>query len=117
MAAGLATLAELRAVERVRGDGSRRAAAYVTGGRPRPAAHGFAIRQTGPPQMPLVLFDGDADLTVGRAWASECVARGVFVHPWHNMFLSTAHSDGEIDEALARTDDAFAALRRRCPPG
>ena len=38
--------------------------------------------------------------------------RGVYLHHRHNMFLSTAHTDGEIDFALEATEGAFAALSR-----
>lgn len=75
-------------------------------------SHGFSIRQTGPPQMPLVMFDDDDDLAKITAFASEAVERGVFIHPWHNMFLCAAHRDEDIDEALERTNDAFAAVAR-----
>ena len=32
--------------------------------------HGLAIRQSGPPQMPLMLFEADADVRKGRAFCS-----------------------------------------------
>ena len=32
----------------------------------------------------------------------------MLLHPWHNMFLSTAHTVEVVDEALALTDAAFA---------
>jgi glutamate-1-semialdehyde 2,1-aminomutase len=35
----------------------------------------------------------------------------VYLHPWHNWFLSAAHTDADIDAILARTDEAFAAVR------
>jgi glutamate-1-semialdehyde 2,1-aminomutase len=34
----------------------------------------------------------------------------VFLHPWHNMFLSSAHSPAVVDDALARTEAAFADM-------
>jgi glutamate-1-semialdehyde 2,1-aminomutase len=75
-------------------------------------AHGFSIRQTGPVQMPLVMFDDDDDLAKVTMWASEAVRRGVYVHPWHNMFLCAAHKEADIDFALERTNDAFAAVAK-----
>ena len=60
--------------------------------------------------MPMVLFEDDPELETGSRWAAECVRRGVFVHPWHNMFLSTAHTPEEVKRALERTDEAFVAL-------
>src|SRR3979411_747652 len=77
----------------------------------RAAAHGFGLRQTGPAQMPLFLFDEDADLRVGFAWSSEMLERGIYVHPWHNMFLSAAMTAADIDAALNAAEGSFAALK------
>lgn len=76
------------------------------------AAHGFALRQTGPPQMPQILFEDDPEHRKGIAWTGEALRLGVFLHPFHNMFLCAAHRPEDVDEALERTDEAFARLRR-----
>ena len=73
--------------------------------------HDFSIRQTGPAQMPLILFDADPDYRVGYGWSAEMVKRGIYVHPWHNMFLCAAMTDADIDAALNAADDSFKALR------
>ncbi|MCW2638557.1 MAG: aminotransferase class-III, partial [Dactylosporangium sp.] len=75
-------------------------------------AHGFVVRQSGPVQMPLLMFDGDTDFQLARVWTREAVTRGVYLHPWHNWFMSAAHTHDDVVDALARTDEAFAALRR-----
>ena len=46
------------------------------------------------------------------AWANACARHGVYLHPVHNWFLSTAHDAATIDAALQRTDLAFGDLRR-----
>jgi glutamate-1-semialdehyde 2,1-aminomutase len=79
----------------------------------RASGAGFSLRQTGPSQMPLFLFDEDPDLRVGFCWSSEMLKRGVYVHPWHNMFLSAAMTERDIDVALDAASGAFAALRAR----
>ena len=110
MAAAKATLTELRetdALARIERAGTR----LRNGLAAQADAHGFTINQTGPVQMPLLTFAGDADFTTGLRWAREAVRRGVYLHPWHNWFLSAAHTDADIDEALSRTNEAFAALR------
>ncbi len=76
-------------------------------------AHGLSIRQTGPPQMPLVMFDDDDDLAKVTLWASEATRRGVYLHPWHNMFLCAAHTEADVAEALEKTEEAFSAVARR----
>jgi glutamate-1-semialdehyde aminotransferase len=40
----------------------------------------------------------------------------VWLHPWHNGFLSVAHADADVHLALERTDAAFAAVRSRLGP-
>jgi len=75
--------------------------------------HGWRLKQTGPVQMPQVLFDGDPDFRIGFGWAEAMLARGVYVHPWHNMFLNAAMTEADIDAAVAAADDALAELQRR----
>jgi glutamate-1-semialdehyde 2,1-aminomutase len=72
---------------------------------------GIAIRQSGPPQMPLMLFDGDTDVAKGRAFCSAALRHGAFFHPQHNMFLSAAHREADIDAALEAASHGFKAVR------
>jgi glutamate-1-semialdehyde 2,1-aminomutase len=78
--------------------------------------HGFTLRQSGPPVMPLVQFEGDdRATTLGDIFCGEALRRGVYLHHKHNMFLCTAHTDAEIDRALEATEGAFAALSKQRP--
>jgi glutamate-1-semialdehyde 2,1-aminomutase len=79
------------------------------------AAHGFRLRQTGPAQMPLILFDNDPDMRHGYFWSARMVAHGVYVHPWHNMFLSAAMTDANIEFALDAAAQSFAELAEAAP--
>ena len=78
------------------------------------ASHGVGIRQTGPVQIPLMLFDGDdfGRRHVPRAYrfAAELAGRGVYLHPIHNGFLSTALTDEDVAHTLEASDEAFAAV-------
>ena len=109
MAASLATLDALAS-------GDALATMISTGQRLRDglaaqaSSHGLVIRQTGPVQMPLLTFEGDADFTKANLWANVSLQNGAYVHPWHNWFLSAAHTNADIDRALLATDDAFAAV-------
>ncbi len=109
MAAALATLDALE-----QGDGPARMRAagqrLRDGLAAQAAAVGLGIRQSGPPQMPTLLFDDDPDCTQGYRFCQEALKRGVYLHPRHNMFLSMAHSDADIDEALQATAQAFEVL-------
>ena len=33
------------------------------------------------------------------------------MHPWHNMFLSAAHTEADIEEALQAASHGFKAVR------
>jgi glutamate-1-semialdehyde 2,1-aminomutase len=72
--------------------------------------HGIAIRQSGPPQMPLMLFDADPEVRKGRAFCSAALRHGAFFHPQHNMFLSAAHGPADIDAALEAASHGFRAV-------
>jgi glutamate-1-semialdehyde 2,1-aminomutase len=43
------------------------------------------------------------------------LSRGVYVHPWHNMFLCAAMTDGDINYALDAAEGAVGALKRQTP--
>lgn len=112
MAAALATLGELRARDGIAH--MERMGTRLRDGLDRLAArHGIGIRQTGPVQLPLILFDDDPAFEKGSLFSVEMLARGVYVHPRHNMFLSLAHREADIDEALAAADEALAAVAAR----
>jgi len=81
----------------------------------RAAARGFKLRQTGPAQMPLILFDNDPDMRLGYFWSARMVAHGVYVHPWHNMFLSAAMTDANIEFALDAAEQSFSELADAAP--
>ncbi|MDR6870827.1 glutamate-1-semialdehyde 2,1-aminomutase [Bosea sp. BE125] len=112
MAAAVATLTVLRRdniVARLEAMGAR----LREGIEASAARHGVALRQSGPVQMPLILFEDDADFAKGNLFCQTALARGVYFHPRHNMFLSAAHGEAEIDEALAVADTALAAVAAR----
>lgn len=113
MAAALATLETLEktaAVEQMSRMGQR----FRQGLAAQATAHGLEIKQTGPPQMPLVLFRDDPQFKKGYCFTTEALKRGVYLHPKHNMFLCAAHTQADIDAALEATDEAFAVVGRTC---
>ena len=72
--------------------------------------HGFGIHQSGPPQMPMIEFENDTKKTLVAAFCGKALQHGVYLHPWHNMFLSIAHTEKDIAQALEGTDKAFSEL-------
>jgi len=79
------------------------------------ARHGFALRQTGPAQLPLIMFDDDAASAKGYLWNNALLKRGVYFHPWHNMFICAAMTEADIDFALTAADDAFKVVKAAGP--
>lgn len=111
MAAALATLQELRRIDgpaRMRAMGEHLRAGLDA----LAARHGVGIRQSGPAQMPLVLFDDDADSRKGNAFCAAALRAGAYFHPRHNMFLSCAHTEADIDRALEAANEGLAAVAR-----
>ena len=114
MAAALETLKLIRDtdyLEKIEALGTRLRAGLDE----RARAYGFQFRQTGPVTMPLFLFEDDGDLSLGFEWGSLMLARGVYTHPWHNMFLNAAMTDADINAALAAAAEAFKQLKTRAP--
>ena len=72
--------------------------------------HGHGIIQSGPPQMPTLMFENDPRAETGIAFCGLAAKEGVYLHPWHNMFLSTAHTGDDIQRTLEATDEAFRKL-------
>lgn len=111
MAAGVETLRQIREtdyLERMQACGQQ-----LRDGLDRQArAAGFELRQTGPAQMPQILFADDPEFRLGYAWAAECLKHGAYFHPYHNMFLCAAHTPKDIERGLQASEQAFAALRR-----
>ncbi|RFC68927.1 MULTISPECIES: aminotransferase class III-fold pyridoxal phosphate-dependent enzyme [Mesorhizobium] len=69
--------------------------------------NGFRLRQTGPAQMPMLLFDDDADLRIGNAFGLAALRHGAYFHPRHNMFLCAAHTPADVDRGIEAADNAM----------
>ena len=114
MAAGLATqtvLGRQDVVAHVAGLGAR----LRDGLAERSTRFGLPLRQTGPAQMPMVLFDDDADRRKGFAFCAAALRAGVYFHPLHNMFLSGAHTEADIELALEAAEAGFRAVQQLPP--
>lgn len=111
----LAALATLDALERE--DGSAKLAAtgaeLWAGWEEQAAAARVGVRVTGPVEMPYMTFAGDRDHQLAEAFSDECLRLGVYLHPRHNWFLSTALGEDEIGAVLRATDQGFSAVRER----
>ncbi|HYM00022.1 MAG TPA: aminotransferase class III-fold pyridoxal phosphate-dependent enzyme, partial [Blastocatellia bacterium] len=79
------------------------------------ASYGYSLRQTGPAQMPQIFFDDDPDFRLKYCWCEEALIRGVYLHPYHNMFLCSALTEEDVRLTLEATEAAFATLKKRQP--
>lgn len=107
LAAGLATLQVLRSQD-VTAHLVKVGTLFRDGMAGLAAKHGLALRQTGPVQMPMLSFQNDVGHALANAFCSAAVKRGLYLHPWHNMFFSAAHTEADIGEALQIADAALA---------
>jgi glutamate-1-semialdehyde 2,1-aminomutase len=77
------------------------------------AAHRLEVRYTGPPAIPYMTFAADqGSFARSRTFAAACAARGVYLHPHHNWFLSAAHTERDVAWVLEATEEAFATTAR-----
>ena len=72
--------------------------------------YGVDISQSGPSQMPMVLFKDDKDFAKGSKFVQYLLNKGVYFHPWHNMFLSFAHTAQDVDIALDAVEYAMKKI-------
>ena len=109
MAAALATLQILERDD-VPAQLARTGAALRAGFQSLAAKHGVGIRYTGSDALPFVTFSDERNFYRSQAFCREVIRRGVFLHPHHNWFLSAAHQDADIAEALTAVDAGLAAV-------
>ena len=109
MAASLACLRKLQAVDGIahmQAMGQR----LRDGLAQQAAAHGFRIRQSGPPQMPMLLFDDDPEAALGSAFCALALRAGRVPASEAQHVPQRGAPAGRHRPALEATDQAFAAL-------
>ena len=107
-----AALTTLEILERDDGIGRMRRLGerFAAGLRAGAEKHGLRVNCSGPPAIPFMSFANDAGWQRQRRFCAEMARRGVFLHPHHNWFLCAAHTEADIDGALASADAAFALV-------
>jgi glutamate-1-semialdehyde 2,1-aminomutase len=74
---------------------------------------GVKASQTGPPQMPSLSFAGDQNFAMARVFCAAAVDQGVILHPRHNWFVCSAHTDKDVERVLEATAAGFEAVSRQ----
>jgi glutamate-1-semialdehyde 2,1-aminomutase len=87
------------------------------------AAHGLAVQTPGEDAVFGVRFTEreqlrtwedllTADKSLGFRWAIELIKRGILVNPNEKFYISTVHSDADVDRTLEAADEAFAEVAK-----
>ena len=111
MAAALATITELiknDAAALIKQIGRKLSDGLITVA----ADNGFDLKVSGPYSMPYLRITNDDDMTLHFDWIARCVERGAYFLPYHNHFISTAHTDADIEETLGIANDAFQSMKQ-----
>ncbi|MEJ7597746.1 MAG: aminotransferase class III-fold pyridoxal phosphate-dependent enzyme [Kofleriaceae bacterium] len=108
----LRLLANQGGIEKMRRLGTR----LCEGLTARASHHGLLASLTGMPAMPTMTFADDPTFRRMTQFTRIMNALGSIVSPLHNWFLSTAHTDGDIDTTLEHADRAMAELVRNPDP-
>jgi glutamate-1-semialdehyde 2,1-aminomutase len=123
MAAALATLRELQRIDapRIMWELGEK---LGTGMVEIAKSHGFDLVVSGVPSMFYLRLADETDrpaLTRGilavhegmhADWIAECVSRGAYFLSFHNHFVSTAHTQADLQRTWDIVDDAFKSLAR-----
>ena len=110
MAAALATLDEMEKTDAI-GVMYERGEALKEGLYDQADVHGQRINYTGPEPIPFMTFDSDDGWDRAKVFCQECYDNGVFFHPFHNWFISAAHTEEDIRKTLDVTDGAFKRVK------
>jgi glutamate-1-semialdehyde 2,1-aminomutase len=75
--------------------------------------HGLPVHWSGPPALLFMTFrDDEGRIRPQSRLRRRCAARGVYLHPHHNWFVSAALTDADVDRILDVTEAAFADVAR-----
>ncbi len=72
--------------------------------------HGHELIVTGMPSMPYMRTVHEDGIAFHQALCGECTRRGLFLTSHHNLFVSAAHTDEDVQRTLDIFEDAFKAL-------
>jgi glutamate-1-semialdehyde 2,1-aminomutase len=110
LAAAIACIKELKAVDApaiLRQQGRKLLAGMVQ----LAEDAGLNLLVSGEPAMPSLRLANDPSLMLHQRFCGECTRRGAFFTSHHNWFLSTAHSDDDIQRTLDIVEESLKAVR------
>ncbi|UCF73207.1 MAG: aminotransferase class III-fold pyridoxal phosphate-dependent enzyme [Deltaproteobacteria bacterium] len=110
MAAAITTLKELKRIngpKLIRETGEKLLGGLVEIAK----GYGYDLKVTGHPSMPYLRITNDESVMLHQDWCGECTKRGAYFVSHHNWFISTAHTDEDIQKTWDIADDAFKAVK------
>jgi len=75
--------------------------------------HAIAVRYTGHPAMPFMIFENDPVFEKAKFFGGEAAKRGIIFHPLHNWFVSAALEEKDIKKTLDVTDHCFKLTKEK----
>ena len=74
---------------------------------------GYTMVATGPGAIPYIRFGNENNFMRMQEFSAEMTMRGHFFHPHHNWFLSTAHTEKDINQTLQVAEEVFKIVKQR----
>lgn len=111
MAAALACIDEMISIDaagicKARGDQLRNGLENLASG------HGLQFKVSGPSAIPFIDFTNETNFKRSQLFCKEMSHRGVYFLWHHNMFISAAHTEDDINKTLAAADEAFKVVKK-----
>ena len=78
----------------------------------RGKAYGYDMVASGPGSIPFIRFGNETNFMRQQVFCAEMTERGHFLHPHHNWFLSTAHTQKDIQSTLDASEDAYKVVKK-----
>ena len=74
------------------------------------ADRGLTLKASGMPSMPYLRMEHEAGIEFHQKLCGECARRGLFMASHHNLFVSAAHSEQDLEQTFAIFDEALATV-------
>lgn len=110
MAAAIACIDEMNAIDAA-GICNERGLQLRKGLEQLASGHGLQFKVTGPNSIPFIHFTNETNFKRAQLFCKECSLNGVYFFWHHNMFLSAAHTEEDINKTLDVSDKAFKAVK------
>jgi glutamate-1-semialdehyde 2,1-aminomutase len=75
--------------------------------------HGYNLLVSGNPCMAYYRLTDDPSLMLHQDWCAACTQRGAFFASHHNWFVSTAHTDEDIQRTWDIAEEAFKVVKEK----